>query len=150
MLRENFIPAHVRTRYQRTSYMSHDFENICNFEIQGGDYSESIRVFNKEYIASRKQLFKDMKLGKWKEENDIGYQNYLKVLESGEWKLGYYENEFNYRVPAQIKCCNKWLSLDSFTNTCKHCNTDYSGSGELLAPRHFWGEETGAYWSGCL
>ena len=146
MLRENFIPAHLKTIYQRTSYMSHDFEGICNFEIHGGDYSGSIRVFNKEYIASRKQLFKDMKLGKWKEENDVGYQNYLKVLESGEWKLGYYENEFKHRVPAQIKCCNKWMSLKGFTNTCKHCNTDYSGSGELLTSRRFWGKETGEYW----
>ena len=150
MLRENFVPAHIKKSYQRTSYMSHDFEGICNFEIHGGDYTESIRVFNKEYIASRKQLFKDMKLGKWKEENDIGYQNYLKVLESGEWKLGYYENEFNYRVPAKIKCCDKWLSLGSFTNTCNKCGADYNGSGQLLASRSFWGEETGEHWSECL
>lgn len=150
MLRKNFIPAHVKTSYQRTSYMSHDFEGICNFEIHGGDYSESIEVFNKEYITSRKQLFKDMGWGEWNEDKDLGYQNYLKVLESGEWKLNYYENEFNYRVPAQIKCCDKWLSLGNFTNTCDKCGTDYNGSGQTLTPRRFWGEETGEHWTDCL
>ena len=150
MSNKNFIPAHTKTGYQRTTYMSHDFEGICNFEVHGDDYSESIDVFHKSYVASRKQLFKDMGLGKWKEESDIGYQNYLKVLESGDYKLGYYENEFSYRVSAQIKCCDVWLSLGSFTNTCSKCRADYNSSGQLLAPRNFWGEETGEHWTECM
>lgn len=30
----------------------------------------------------------------------------------------------------------------SFTNTCE-CGADYNMSGQMLAPRHQWGEETG-------
>lgn len=146
MSSENFIPVHIKTGYQRTTYMSHDFEGICNFEVYGDDYSESIDVFHRSYIASRKQLFKDMGLGKWKEESDVGYQNYLRVLESGDYELGYYENEFFFREPAQIKCCHVWLSLGKFTNTCSECGADYNGSGQLLSSHDCWGEETVKRW----
>ena len=146
----NFKKAYTETGYQRTTYMSHSVEGICNFDVHGDDYSESIEVFHKSYFASRKQLFKDMGLGKWSEDSDIGYQNYLRVLESGEYELGYYENEFSYRVPAQVKCCDVWLSLGKFTNTCSLCDADYNGSGQLLATRQCWGEETGEHWTNCL
>jgi hypothetical protein len=146
----NFIPAQVKMRYQRTSYMSHDHEGICNFEVYGDDSSKSIEEFHESYVASRKQLFKDMGLGMWSEDSDMGYQNYLCVLESGDYKLGYYENEFSYRESAQIKCCDVWLSLGKFTNTCDICGADYNGSGQLLASRHVWGEETGEYWTECV
>jgi len=150
MLKENFIPVQHKTLHQKTTCMSHDFDGVCNFEVHKIDCSRSIEDFHKAYIKERKQLFKDMGWGEWSEENDLGYQNYLKVLESGEWKLSYYENEFNYRVPAQIKCCDVWLSLGNFTNTCNKCGSDYNGSGQLLASRRFWGEETGEHWSECL
>ena len=150
MISTNFIPAQTKTRYQRMSYMSHSFEGICNFEVNGDDYSESIEVFHESYIAARKQLFEDMKLGKWSEDRDIGYQNYLRVLESGEYELGYYENEFSYRESAQIKCCDVWLSLGKFTNTCNMCGADYNGSGQLLSSRQQWGEETGEHWTECV
>ena len=130
--------------------MEHEFKGICNFEVHDIDCSESIEAFHKSYISSRKQLFKDMGWGPWSESADLGYQKYLEVLESGQYKLGYYENEFRYRVPAQLKCCNKWLSLGNFTNTCEVCSADYNGSGQLLAPRSQWGEETGENWSACL
>jgi hypothetical protein len=102
-------------------------------------------VFHESYVSSRKQLFEDMNLGEWSEENDMGYQNYLRVLESGEYKLGYYENEFSYRESAQIKCCDVWLSLGKFTNTCDKCGADYNGSGQLLSSRFQWCEETGEH-----
>ena len=146
----NFIPAQTKTKYQRTTYMSHDFEDICNFEVHDNDCSESIEVFHEAYVSSRKQLFKDMGWGPWSEANDLGYQNYIEVLESGDYKLGYYENEFRYRVPAQIKCCGEWLSLGRFTNTCNECGADYNGSGHLLSSRQQWGEETGEHWSDCI
>ena len=119
-------------------------------EPYGYQPNNPLTIYYKKYIESRKQIFKDMDWGKWTEESDMGYQNYLKVLESGEYKLHYYENEFSYRVPAQIKCCGDWLSLCNFTNTCKSCGCDYNGSGQLLAPRHQWGEETGEHWSECV
>tara|TARA_Y200000002_G_scaffold382867_1_gene401760 strand:+ start:629 stop:1072 length:444 start_codon:yes stop_codon:yes gene_type:complete len=145
----NYKKAYMKTRIQKTTYMTHDVEGLCTFEIHGGDYSENIETFQKGYVEERKEMFEDMGWGEWSEGGDMGYQNYLEVLESGDYKLGYYENEFSYRVPAQIKCCGKWMSLGKFTNTCK-CGADYNGSGQLLASRSHWGEETGEHWSECL
>ena len=145
----NYKKAYIKTSIQRTSYMTHNVKGICNFEVQDSNCVESIEQFHKSYTASRKQLFEDMGWDPWTEVGDIGYQNYLEVLESGDYKLGYYENEFSYRVPAQIKCCGKWMSLGKFTNTCK-CGADYNSSGQLLASRDQWGEETGEHWTECL
>lgn len=39
--------------------------------------------------------------------------------------------------------CNEEVVLSGFTNTCDRCGTDYNGSGQELAPRSQWGEETG-------
>jgi len=44
---------------------------------------------------------------------------------------------------VEVKCCGVWLLCDEFTNTCPRCERDYNGSGQLLAPRSQWGEETG-------
>jgi hypothetical protein len=45
--------------------------------------------------------------------------------------------------PAVGVCaCGAHVELDRFTNTCE-CGRDYNSSGQLLAPREFWGEETG-------
>ena len=145
----NFKKAYTETGYRRTTYMSHSFKGICNFEVYGDDCSESIDVFHKSYVAARKEMFEDMGWGEWSEESDTGYQNYLRVLESGDYELGYYENEFFYRESAQIKCCDVWLSLGKFTNTCDKCGADYNGSGQLLSSRSQWGEETGEHWSEC-
>ena len=38
--------------------------------------------------------------------------------------------------------CGKEVELRGFTNTCE-CGADYNDSGQLLAPREQWGEETG-------
>lgn len=149
MSNKNFIPAQTRECVQKTSYMEHDFEGICNFEVHDVDCSESVEVFHESYVASRKKLFEDMGWGEWSEEGDLGYQKYLEVLESGDFKLGYYENEFNYRESAKILCCDEWMSLGKFTNTCDSCGADYNGSGQLLASRSHWGEETGEHWTEC-
>lgn len=44
---------------------------------------------------------------------------------------------------TEVLCCGDWLMCDRFTNTCGTCNRDYNGSGQELAPRSQWGEETG-------
>ena len=45
--------------------------------------------------------------------------------------------------PGIIKCsCDRELILFGFTNTCD-CGKDYNQSGQLLALRSQWGEETG-------
>lgn len=38
--------------------------------------------------------------------------------------------------------CRRHVTLAGFTNTCD-CGADYNGSGDLLASREQWGEETG-------
>lgn len=49
-----------------------------------------------------------------------------------------------YREPAIGKChCGEEISLGNFTNTCDKCGADYNSSGQRLAPREQWGEETG-------
>tara|TARA_R100000353_G_scaffold13986_1_gene13930 strand:- start:807 stop:1262 length:456 start_codon:yes stop_codon:yes gene_type:complete len=53
-----------------------------------------------------------------------------------------------YKWPKIIQCCeNGQVELENFTNTCGSCGADYNSSGQLLAPRHMWGEETGEHWS---
>ncbi len=45
--------------------------------------------------------------------------------------------------PAIGRCnCGAEVYLDGFTNTCD-CGRDYNMSGQELAPREQWGEETG-------
>lgn len=52
--------------------------------------------------------------------------------------------EHRYRIPAVGKCeCGALVTLDGFTNTCDRCELDYNSSGQQLAPRSQWGEETG-------
>jgi len=44
---------------------------------------------------------------------------------------------------AVLQCdCGEKLELSGFTNTCD-CGADYNMSGQLLASRAQWGEETG-------
>jgi hypothetical protein len=53
--------------------------------------------------------------------------------------------DFSKWVPGYviIQCvCSKKLDCTSFTNTCT-CGRDYYFAGTELAPREFWGEETG-------
>jgi hypothetical protein len=50
-------------------------------------------------------------------------------------------------VRRVITCCGDELILRNFTTTCDHCDADYNQSGDLLAPRSQWGEETGEHWS---
>lgn len=47
-------------------------------------------------------------------------------------------------VPAvgECDCCGRDVHLYGFTNTCE-CGADYNMSGQMLAPREQWGEETG-------
>jgi hypothetical protein len=48
------------------------------------------------------------------------------------------------RKAKEIECaCGHKLQLWAFTNTCEACGRDYNMSGQLLAPRSQWGEETG-------
>jgi len=48
------------------------------------------------------------------------------------------------RTRNVIKCtdCGREVLCYGFTNTCE-CGADYNMSGQQLAPREQWGEETG-------
>jgi hypothetical protein len=46
--------------------------------------------------------------------------------------------------------CGEAVELSAFTNTCSQCGRDYNMSGQELAPRSQWGEETGEHWADIL
>jgi hypothetical protein len=52
---------------------------------------------------------------------------------------------YRIRIPGYIlvECdCGEEVVCQGFTSTCE-CGADYNGSGQRLAPREQWGEETG-------
>lgn len=53
------------------------------------------------------------------------------------------------RIPVVHCDCGCKIECHSFTNTCDRCDADYNFSGQRLAPRSQWGEETGEHWSDC-
>lgn len=59
---------------------------------------------------------------------------------------GIVEHRHTHVEPAVGLCpCGCQMFLDGFTNTCGKCGRDYNMSGQELAPRCQWGEETGEY-----
>lgn len=71
------------------------------------------------------------------------------ILCTGSWLTekilneGVKEYHHSWTEPAAGECeCGEVVVLDGFTNTCQ-CERDYNMSGQLLAPRECWGEETG-------
>jgi hypothetical protein len=56
----------------------------------------------------------------------------------------YHEHLWTSKIPAVGLCdyCDAEVELSGFTNTCE-CGADYNSSGQALAPREQWGEETG-------
>ena len=46
-------------------------------------------------------------------------------------------------IRVEVECCGEKLQCSGFTNTCPTCGADYNNSGQRLAPREQWGEETG-------
>jgi len=84
--------------------------------------------------------------------NPCAQENLDKCL-SGEYDVvdhGIEQHEWTYREPAVGVCeeCGEEVALAHFTNTCE-CGADYNSSGQRLAPRSQWGEETGEAWYEC-
>ncbi len=74
-------------------------------------------------------------------------ENYHKCIEKGPGRIERYEQ--SYSEPAIGKCsCGREVVLANFTNTCE-CGADYNSSGQRLACRSQWGEETGEHWTDC-
>jgi hypothetical protein len=72
------------------------------------------------------------------------------ILCTGQWELveirdeGMRENTRRWVEASVGRCeCGEEVSLGNFTNTCDCCGRDYNMSGQLLADRSQWGEETG-------
>lgn len=85
--------------------------------------------------------------------NPAAFENYQKCVQGYTVINGKRENiiddglqvlKSRYMDPAIGVCdCGAEVILDSFTNTCDGCEADYNMSGQMLADRRFWGEETG-------
>lgn len=77
-------------------------------------------------------------------------QNYAKLIsgEMPDYAKPYVKTlEWSYVEPTVGICneCGEEVELRNFTNTCD-CGADYNMSGQQLAPRECWGEETGESW----
>jgi len=57
---------------------------------------------------------------------------------------------WGHRRVLLVECCGHDLACANFTNTCGTCGADYNQSGQRLAARSQWGEETGEHWSECI
>ncbi len=71
----------------------------------------------------------------------------LKALRAGTisaTRLTVERRAYVEHVPAVCRCeCGKAVTLhDGWSNACD-CGLEFNGSGQLLAPRAQWGEETG-------
>lgn len=74
---------------------------------------------------------------------------YVPIYCTGTWVLekigkGFVEEDIHrWTSPAIGECdCGAEVSLGNFTNTCDQCGADFSMSGQRLAPRSQWCEET--------
>lgn len=149
-MNDNFQRSYMKEYTVKKTYLASK-ELSFNFEVHDHNVVGDLEKFTDLYRKRRQQLWLDngWNDGVWSEEDDLGYRNFLNVVESGKYEMSYYENTFFDRVPAKIKCCDEWITLGKFTNTCSQCNSDYNSGGQLLAPRHQWGEETGEHWTDC-
>lgn len=87
------------------------------------------------------------------ESLNLAARENLRKCRSGEHDVvpeGVEAREWSYRHPRVGRCdCGEEVVLDQFTNTCYGCDADYNMSGQRLAPRSQWGEETGEPWYEC-
>lgn len=61
------------------------------------------------------------------------------ILRTEKMSRGF--REVNVKI-GQCNSCEREVELIDFTNTCE-CGIDYNSSGQQLAHRSQWGEETG-------
>jgi hypothetical protein len=92
--------------------------------------------------------------GNYISKNPDADANYRKCI-SGEYDVVYkgierYDWIYTHASVGACDDCGTDVELDGFTNTCERCGADYNQSGQRLADRRFWGEETGEYSSDIL
>ena len=147
MPNSNFRKAYMkRVQRKQTEIMAHNFHFSVVGKIKNLNHFKELYLKEREKMTCNENYFVN---GVYDESKDYGYINLLKILKSGDYDIKEFDYDYTYRVPAEVKCCDVWLSLSSFTNTCTSCGADYNGSGSLLTRRTQWGEETGEHWSEC-
>jgi hypothetical protein len=77
-------------------------------------------------------------------KNESARVNYERVKDDPTYKkVGVNVETWTYAIPTLGKCdCGREVVLEGFTCPCE-CGRDYNSSGQLLAARSQWGEETG-------
>lgn len=79
-------------------------------------------------------------------EHQAAKNNLARCLQGqdGILPMGVSHRSHSYYEAAIGECivCKRHVTLSGFTNTCD-CGADYNGSGQALAHRSQWGEETG-------
>ena len=147
MSNSNFRRAYFqRVQRKQTEIIAKDFHFSVVGQVKNRDHFIELYLKEREKMTEHENCFVN---GVYDKSKDYGYLNLLKVLESGKYEIKEIDYDYTYRVPATLKCCGTWLELGKFTNTCSKCGTDYNSSGQQLAARHFWGEETGEMWHEC-
>ena len=73
------------------------------------------------------------------------YANYQRCVADSNITSRVRRYNRSYWAPAIGKChCGTKVELESsWANSCPKCGTEYNSSGQQLAPRSQWGEETG-------
>jgi hypothetical protein len=78
--------------------------------------------------------------------NDCARANLAKCLAGTNGILpGTLKTWVNHHTRSAVGLCEcgTRVYLSGFTNTCDGCDADYNKSGQQLAPREVWGEDTG-------
>jgi hypothetical protein len=79
-------------------------------------------------------------------DNQPGDDEMTKLLRTLEIDRG--PGRLPKRVPVVECTCGHVVECHgSWANECDHCGTEFNGSGQRLAPRSHWGEETGEYFA---
>ena len=139
----NYIPSSFTEKQNNITCLGN---NEWAFSAEGYFFDSSGNFLIEEFKSAMfDQKVKHEGHTEWAQQT---LDNLNNLLNSNVKLYPYYDNE-TYLVKnyAKIKCCNKWLELYSFTNTCDSCHSDYNTAGQLLSPRVFWGEETGEHYS---
>ena len=147
MSNSNFRKAYMqRAQCKQTEIIAKDYHFSVKGKVKNRDHFIELYLKERAKMTENENCFVK---GVYDKNKDYGCLNLLKVLDSGNYQIKEFDYDYMYRVPATLKCCDTWLELSRFTNTCSKCGTDYNESGQQLASRVFWGEETGETWHEC-
>ena len=144
----NFKKAYFkRVQTKQTEIIADGFHFTVKGKVKNRDHFIELFLNERSEMTYNENCFVN---GIYDKTKDYAYLNLLKVLETGSYQIEEFDYDYTYRVPPSLKCCNTWMELSKFTNTCEVCESDYNSSGQLLAPRSSWGEETGEHWWECV